>query len=170
VRENDLDTLKKEVIKRLPKGIFTPVPRQELAALVHEQDQVANNCMELTGRMVSRPIPIPEPLQKAFREYILVSVKAVKGVSGYVHKMDELITTGFQGPPAHEVATGLAKLENLEDTIPEMTFRLRRAVFEVEKTLDPVHAMFLYRVVDRQEELIRNIFDVGDQLATMVTS
>lgn len=158
--EHEADGLKKEIRLHLPKSLFMPVPRQDLLELLLVQDKIANRSRDVAGIVVTRKLEIPEQLTGEFLEFVDRVIDAAKQARKSVHELDELYTTGFRGAEAELVEGMIEELDRIETDTDERQVSLNRNLFEIEDSMNPVHAMFMYRTI----ELTGDIADMAERV------
>ncbi|SHI22927.1 TIGR00153 family protein [Ferrimonas marina] len=162
--EKDADTLKREIRMGLPSGIFMPVARTDLLEIVTHQDKIANKAKDIAGRVIGREMLIPSQLQETFTPYVQRCVDAVYQARKAIHEMDDLVETGFRGREVVLVEEMLHQLDAIEDDTDAMQVQLRRQLFEIEKDLNPVDVMFLYKILEWTGDLADLAERVGARL------
>lgn len=160
ILEHKADDLKKEIRLHLPKSLFMPVPRQDLLELLLVQDMIANRTKDVSGLMLGRRLRVPAPISKQFLQFVDRNIDAAKQARKSVRELDELFTTGFRGAEVHLVEELIEELDRIETDTDEKQAELRAALFEIEDTLKPVDAVFMYKVI----ELIGEIADMAERV------
>ncbi len=158
--ENEADDIKKQIRLHLPKSLFMPVPREDLLELLLVQDRIANLTRKVAGIVTRRRMEIPAVIAEPFLKYIDRVLDATKQARKSVRELDELFTAGFRGAEAQLVSSMIEKLERIETETDQLEIELSSLVFEIEDTLQPVHAMFLYKVI----ELVADIADMAERV------
>lgn len=158
--EHEADDLKKEIRKHLPKSLFMPVPREDLLELLLVQDRIANRAKDVSGLVLGRQMIIPKEIAAAFVEFVSRNVDAAKLARKSVRELDELFTTGFRGAEASLVEALVDKLDDVETETDSLQAEIRAAVFKIEKNLEPVDVIFLYRAI----ELLGEIADMAERV------
>ncbi|MDE1463614.1 TIGR00153 family protein [Spartinivicinus poritis] len=166
--EHEADELKKEILHRLPSGILTPVPRELLFKLVYDQDEVANIVDNITTRIISRQLVIPEGMMNQLNQFVQVVVDTTTLAHRCVGELDDLLETGFKGKEAEIIAEMTQEVEDLEDTARTQLRENRKAIYSLENQLNPLDAVCLYRVIDDLAELAAAARSVAMQLELMV--
>ena len=168
--EHEADDLKKEIRLNMPKSLFMPVPREDLLGLLLVQDKIANRTKDVSGVIIGRRMNIPEPLADKFVEFVDRNIDAAKQARKSVRELDELFTAGFKGAEVSLVADMIEKLDQIETDTDEQQTTLRTALFEIEKTLDPIDAMFLYEVISLTGEIADMSERVGRRLELLLSN
>jgi predicted phosphate transport protein (TIGR00153 family) len=158
--ENEADNLKKEIRLNMPKSLFMPVPREDLLELLLVQDKIANRTRDVSGVIFGRKMKIPKAIADQFKEFVDRNIDAAKQARKSVRELDELFTAGFKGAEVNLVADLIEELDRIETETDEQQTILRSALFEIEKTLDPIDVMFLYEVI----ELTGDIADMAERV------
>jgi len=166
--ESDADKLKKQLRMHLPKGVMLPVDRRDLLEVLTMQDKIANRAQDIAGLMVGRHMVIPASMQATFTEFMQRSVEAAAMARKAVNEMDELVETGFRGKEVTLVESILNDLDDIESDSDRLQREIRSQLFEIEKELDPVDVMFLYKVIDGTGDLADLAERVGSRLQLLL--
>ena len=167
--EHEADDIKKNIRLRLPKSLFMPVPREDLLELLLVQDRMANRAKDVSGLVLGRKLSIPPEIADEFREFVSRNVDAAKQARKSVRELDELFTSGFRGAEAELVEALLEELDQIETETDELQAALRWSLFKVEKKLDPIDAMFLYKVIEMTGEIADMAERVGRRLELLLS-
>lgn len=167
--EHEADNIKKEIRLHLPKSLFMPVPREDLLELLLVQDKIANRSKDVTGIVLGRKLQIPDALSEQFIEFVDRNVDAAKQARKSVRELDELFTAGFRGAEVELVAGLIEELDQIETDTDNKQAALRGALFEIEKTLDPVDAVFAYKVIELTGEVADMAERVGRRLELLLS-
>lgn len=167
--ENDADTLKKNIRLNMPKSLFMPVPREDLLELLLVQDKIANRTRDVSGIIMGRKMEIPEAIAGKFVEFVDSNVDAAKQARKSVRELDELFTAGFKGAEVDLISDLIEELDAIETFTDQQQTEIRAALFEIEKTLDPIDAMFLYEVIQLTGEIADMAERVGRRLELLLS-
>ena len=167
--EHEADDLKKEIRLNLPKSLFMPVPREDLLELLLVQDKIANRSKDVSGLVLGRKMQIPAQIADQFLEFVDRNVDAAKQARKSVRELDELFTAGFRGAEVELVAGLIEELDKIETDTDDKQAALRGALFEIEKTLDPVDAVFMYQVIELTGEVADMAERVGRRLELLLS-
>ena len=77
-----------------------------------------------------------------------------------MRELDELFTSGFRGAEVDLVESMIEEIAMIETEADKHQYDLFAEVFAIEDSLDPVHAMFLYRTI----EMIGEIADMAERV------
>jgi len=167
--EHEADDVKKEIRLNMPKSLFMPVPREDLLELLLVQDKIANRTKDVSGVIIGRKMQIPESIAEKFVEFVDRNIDAAKQARKSVRELDELFTAGFRGAEVALLADMIEKLDQIETHTDEQQTILRGALFEIEKTLDPIDAVFLYDVISLTGEIADMAERVGRRLELLLS-
>ncbi|SVB57612.1 uncharacterized protein METZ01_LOCUS210466, partial [marine metagenome] len=145
--EHSADELKKEIRLRLPRSLFMPVPREDVLELLLVQDRMANRARDVAGLVLGRKMEIPEAIAEDFLEFVGRNIDAAKQARKSVRELDELFTTGFRGAEVTLVESLIEELDQIETDTDGLEIALRASLFAIEKEIDPICVIFLYRVI-----------------------
>lgn len=166
--EHVADGLKREIRIQLPRGLFLPVERTDLLELLIHQDHIANKSKDISGRCIGRSLVLPKEIQASFTEYLTRCIDATSKACSAINEFDELLETGFKGLEAQLVERMVEELDRLEEDTDEMQIKLRRQLLAIEKTLNPIDAMFMYQVIEWVGDLADCAERVGSRLELML--
>lgn len=167
--EHEADDLKKEIRQHLPKSLFMPVPREDLLELLLVQDKMANRAKDVSGIVLGRRMSIPDSIAAEFLEFVDRNIDAAKQARKSVRELDELFTTGFRGAEASLVENLVEELDQIETDTDDRQAALRASLFLVEGDLDPVHVIFLYKVIELTGEIADMAERVGRRLELLLS-
>ena len=167
--ENEADELKNEIRLHLPKSLFMPVPREGLLELLLVQDKIANRTKDISGLVLGRKLQIPAEVADQFLEYVGRNVDAAKQARKSVRELDELFTTGFRGAEVDLVSGMIDELDRIETDTDAMQAELRQSLYAIENTLNPVDAMFIYKVIELTGEVADMAERVGRRLELLLS-
>jgi predicted phosphate transport protein (TIGR00153 family) len=167
--EHKADDLKKEIRLHMPKSLFMPVPREDLLELLLVQDKIANRTKDVSGLVFGRRMQIPEQISEQFLEFVDRNIDAAKQARKSVRELDELFTAGFRGAEVDLVSGLIEELDRIETETDDKQANLRSALFEIEKNLDPVDAVFMYQVIELTGEIADMAERVGRRLELLLS-
>jgi predicted phosphate transport protein (TIGR00153 family) len=167
--EHEADDLKKAIRLRLPKSLFMPVPREDLLELLLVQDKIANRTKDVSGIVMGRKMQIPAVIADQFIEFVERNVDAAKQARKSVRELDELFTAGFRGAEVELVSGLIEELDQIETDTDDKQAALRAAVFAIEDTVNPVDAVFMYKVIELTGEIADMAERVGRRLELLLS-
>ena len=167
--EHKADDLKKKIRLQLPKSLFMPVPREDLLELLLVQDMIANRTKDVSGIVLGRKLQIPAEIADQFLEFVDRNIDAAKQARKSVRELDELFTVGFRGAEVTLVEAMIDELDRIETDTDDLQAALRGSLFAIEKTLDPIDAVFMYRVIELTGEIADMAERVGRRLELLLS-
>lgn len=167
--EHEADDLKKEIRLRLPKSLFMPVPREDLLELLLVQDKIANRTKDVSGIVLGRKMQIPAQISEQFLEFVERNIDASKQARKSVRELDELFTAGFRGAEVDLVEGLIEELDKIETDTDDKQAALRAALFKIESTLNPIDAVFMYKVIETTGEIADMAERVGRRLELLLS-
>ncbi|MCH7899109.1 MAG: TIGR00153 family protein [Proteobacteria bacterium] len=167
--EHEADDLKKAIRLSLPKSLFMPVPRQDLLELLLVQDKIANRTKDVSGIVIGRRMLIPAEIAEQFLDFVDRNVDAAKQARKSVRELDDLFTVGFRGAEVDLVTALIEELDRIETDTDDKQAALRAALFKIEKDMDPIDAVFMYKVIELTGEIADMAERVGRRLELLLS-
>ncbi len=166
--ESDADKLKKNIRLNLPKSLFLPIPRSDLLEMLRMQDKIPNRAKDVAGLMLGRRMQIPPQIAEKLMAYLKCSEKAVVQAVKTLAELDDLIETGFSGRSMELIESLVQELDRLEHETDIMQIDVRSVLFEIENDLNPIAAMFLYKVIEGIGEIADDSQIVGHRMLYLI--
>jgi predicted phosphate transport protein (TIGR00153 family) len=166
--EKEADSLKRDLRLHLPDSLFLPVPRTDILQVLDYQGKLVKKAKGVSGLVIGREIQLPSAIVDSYMAFLARCIDAVKQARKAIMELDELLATGFRGNEARLVKEMIEKLDEVEDDTDEMQVQIRRQVFEIEKDLEPVDTMFLYKVLEWTGDLADRAQAIGNQLLLLL--
>ncbi len=166
--EHDADDLKKELRLQMPKNLLMPVARADLLSVLRVQDEVANLSKDIAGVVIGRQMTFPDTLKPSYMALLRRCVDAAGQAHTTVNELDELFEVGFSGREVEIVQGFINKLDQIENDTDKLEIEVRANLFGLEKGLDPVEVMFLYKVIDLTGDLADTCQRVGSRLQLLL--
>jgi len=167
--EHEADDLKKKIRLGLPKSLFMPVPREDLLELLLVQDKIANRTKDVSGIVLSRKLKIPTEIADQFLEFVDRNIDAAKQAKKSVRELDELFTAGFRGAEVELVEALIEELDRIETDTDDKQAELRGALFQIEESMNPIDAIFMYQVIELTGEIADMAERVGRRLELLLS-
>ena len=166
--ENEADELKKELRLQLPKGLFMPVERTDLLALLASQDKIANKAKDIAGLITGRRMVFPEVICEDLKTYLARSIDAAAQASKAIQQLDELLESGFKGREVKIAEEMVIQLDEIENAVDVLQIKIRRKLFGLEENLPAVNVIFMYKVIDWVGDLADTSQQVGSRLELLL--
>ncbi len=166
--EREADALKNEIRLHLPKSLFMPVPRQDLLELLLVQDRIASRARVVANTVLVRRMSVPAAIATHFEDFVVRVIDAVAQARKSVRELDELFSSGFRGAEADLVESMIDELARIDTETNQKQYALFAEIFAIEDSLNPVHAMFLYRTIEMIGEIAETAERVGRRLELLL--
>ena len=166
--ENEADALKKNLRLNLPTGLFMAMSRRDLLEVLTVQDRIANKTKDIAGLILGREMDIPPVLIDGLQEFARRCVDASGQAKKVVNELDELVETGFRGAELKLVDNMITELDRIEGDTDRIQVEVRAKLYAIERELNPVDVMFLYRVIEWVGDLGDLAQRVGSRLQLML--
>ncbi len=166
--EREADELKKEIRLQLPTGMMLPVSRRDLLEVLTMQDNIANKAKDISGLILGRKMEFPSVVVKHYATFVSRCVDATKQAQRTINELDELVETGFRGKEVKLVQSMIVELDAIEQDTDSIQVKIRFALFEIEKDIPPIDAMFLYKIIEWTGEVADLAQRVGSRLQLML--
>lgn len=146
--ENEADDLKRDIRSHLPKNLFLPVPREDLLEILSKQDRIANKAKDIAGLVIGRKMHIPEAIAASYINLLKSCLEGTAITLKAINEIDELLETGFRGNEVEVLQNMIEKIIDVEHDSDELQLKVHHELFEIEKELPPIDAVFLYKLID----------------------
>jgi len=168
--EGEADQLKRKVRRHLPRSLFLPLPRTHLLEIIQVQDQIANDAKDIAGIMLGRKMAFPPEANEQLNEFLQASIDTVAIARKVIDDLNGLVKTGFSTQTVERIEKMLEDLHTAEHRSDILQIQLRRTLYEYETDLNPVHVIFLYRVIDKIGDIADDAQTVGNRMMYLIAS
>lgn len=152
----------------MPKNLLMPVARADILSVLRVQDEVANLTKDIAGIMIGRRIVFPDGLKAPYFGMVNRCVDGANQACKTVNELDELYEVGFAGNEVSLMQGFITTLDKIENDTDKMEIDVRAVLFGLEKGLDPVEVMFLYKIIDLTGNLADTCQRVGSRLQLLL--
>ncbi|GMG87872.1 TIGR00153 family protein [Biformimicrobium ophioploci] len=166
--ESAADDVKKNIRLHLPKSLFMPVSRSDLLELLAYQDEIADIAEDIAGLMLGRKMQIPAEIQDMVKTYVQSAIDTSAQALKAINELDDLIETGFGGREMKLAEEYTEVLGQMEEHADDLQVEVRAAIFKLEKDLNPIDVIFLYRIVEWIGYLTDRAHSVGNRLQLLL--
>ena len=118
---------------------------------------------------MGRKMQVPSAIAAEFLEFVDRCVDAAKQARKSVRELDELFTAGFKGAEVDLVSALIEELDRIETDTDEKQAALCASLFEIEASLNPVDAVFMYQVIAQIGEIADMAERVGRRLELLLS-
>ncbi|MDA0979273.1 MAG: TIGR00153 family protein [Proteobacteria bacterium] len=168
--EGQADDIKKKVRLSLPRSLFLPVPRGDLLELLQVQDSIPNASKDIAGLILGRQMQFPVPIHESLKVYTACAISAVTLAKTAMDELNDLVSTGFSGQEIDFIEDILDRLHTAEHESDVLQVEVRRMLFDLERDLNPVDVMFMYRIIDLIGDVADNAQTVGNRMMYLIAS
>ena len=166
--EVEADDLKHELRIHLPNSLFMPMPRERILDIVTVQDRIANTAKHVAGMVNGRKMQFPDEIAELMLLYVESCIATSRQAKKIVNELDELVEVGFRGLEVSSVEEMINDLDKIEYEADKLEHQINNALFVIEKSLDPIDAIFLYRVIREVGETADIAQRVGARLELLL--
>ena len=159
--ETQADKKKSTFRLNMPKSLFLPVDRKDLLSLIGDQDKIADITEDIAKTFLFREMSVPTEIKNLLDELLEGTMEISAAAKDMIEQLDELLEVGFTGRELDKVSAMIAGVRRSEHNIDEIMHRIKKKLFSIEKSLDPVSVMFWYQMID----MIGFISDQSENLA-----
>jgi len=162
--ETEADKIKSTFRLNMPTSLLMPVDRKDLLGLISEQDAIADTAEAISQIVTYRDMIVPDKIKSHLDELLEGTMEVTSEAKEMIEQLDELLEVGFGGREMERVSEMIAGVRRSEHNIDSILHRARRALFEIESEIDPVSAIYWYKIL----ELLGNISDQSENMADRV--
>lgn len=166
--EREADEMKKDLRLHLPSGLFLPIPRTDILELLHYQDKIANKAKDIAGLVIGRKLSLPNQIHASFMPFLETCLDASRQACKAINELDELLETGFRGNEVKVVEEMIVELDEIENKSDKMQHDILTQIFNIESSLEPVNAVFIYKVIEWIGQLADCAQTVGGRLQILL--
>lgn len=166
--EGQADNQKQDIRLHLPKSLFMPINRSDLIHLLSKQDKICNTAKDIAGIMLGRKQVIPKKIATDMTAYVKSAVAVAVEAKVVIDELDELIGSGFGGREIDRINRCITKLEKAEDKNDKRQITLRAKLHEIETSLPPIDAIFMYKTIETIGNLADHAQSAGEQIQVII--
>lgn len=162
--EHEADEIKNDIRDNLPRPVFLPIDRELFLDLLTSADQIADRAEDLGYLLTIRRTTIPVVLKPDFETLTAKALECYLRLTSTVGHLDQLIESGFKGPVADQVMTGIHEVCHLEWETDKVMYKLSQHLYSLEPELSPVDLFMLHDIArqlgafaDSAEKLAKHI-------------
>jgi len=166
--EEEADGIKREIRASLSRSLFMPVSRADLLELLKSQDKIPNRAKDIVGLSMGRSMEFPPELGPLMLEFVQTSVRTAEMAMNALDELDELFESGFSGVEIDLIAEMITKLNTIEHETDLLQRDVQNQLYALEKDLNPVDVMFLYRIIEWIGDIADNAQSVGNRMLNLI--
>lgn len=168
VMEAKADDAKNAARSKMPVRLLMPVDRRDVLKLISQIDAIAD-CAEDVGVLLTiRPLTVPEGMKPVLNLFVDRVLDTVREAAKLIDLVDDLVESGFSGPPAERVLEQAAILGRAEHEADKIQDRCAKVLFKEEANMPPAALFMWTKVLNKIGDMANHAENVGDQFRLFV--
>lgn len=166
--EGKADDAKNAARSKMPVRLFMPVDRRDVLKLISQIDAIAD-CAEDVGVLLTiRPLTVPEEMKPVLELFVDRVLGTIRESAKLIDLIDDLVESGFSGPPAERVLEQAAILGHAEHEADKIQDQCAKVLFKAEDTMPPVAVFMWTKVLNKIGDMANHAENIGDQFRLFV--
>ena len=166
--EGKADDAKNAARSKMPVRLLMPVDRRDVLKLISEIDAIAD-CAEDVGVLLTiRPLTVPEGMKPVLELFVERVLDTVREAAKLIDLIDDLVESGFAGPPAERVLQQSAILGRAEHEADKIQDRCAKVLFKAEDSIPPAALFMWTKVLNKLGDMANHAENIGDQFRLFV--
>jgi predicted phosphate transport protein (TIGR00153 family) len=162
--ETDADRIKSRYRHNMPNTLLLPVDRKDLLSLIHEQDALCDGVEKISQILTMRDMEVPAAIKAGLDELLHATMEISHQALAMIEELDELVHVGFSGKEHDKVKKMISGVRKSEHNIDKVLSTVNRTLFGIEKELDPISAMFWYKIIEEVGDISDHAENMADRL------
>jgi hypothetical protein len=166
--EGKADDAKNAARSKMPVRLLMPVDRRDVLKLISEIDAIAD-CAEDVGVLLTiRPLTVSEDMKPVLELFVERVLETIREAAKLIDLIDDLVESGFAGPPAERVLEQSAILGRAEHEADKIQDQCARVLFKEEDSMPPAALFMWTKVLNKIGDMANHAENVGDQFRLFV--
>lgn len=166
--EGKADDAKNAARSKMPVRLLMPVDRRDVLKLISEMDAIAD-CAEDVGVLLTiRPLTVPDEMKPVLQLFVQSVLDTVREAAKLIDLIDDLVESGFSGPPAEQVLEQSAILGRAEHEADKIQDQCAKVLFKEEDHMPPAAVFMWTKVLNKIGDMANHAENVGDQFRLFV--
>ena len=166
--EGRADDAKNAARSKMPVRLLMPVDRRDVLKLISQIDAIAD-CAEDVGVLLTiRPLTLPKDMKPVLDLFVESVLGTIREAAKLIDLIDDLVESGFSGPPAEQVLEQAAILGRAEHEADKIQDQCARILFKAEESLPPTAVFMWTKVLNKIGDMANHAENVGDQFRLFV--
>jgi len=166
--EGKADDAKNAARSKMPVRLLMPVDRRDVLKLISQIDAIAD-CAEDVGVLLTiRPLTLPKDMKPVLDLFVESVLGTIREAAKLIDLIDDLVESGFSGPPAEQVLEQAAILGRAEHEADKIQDQCARILFKAEESLPPTAVFMWTKVLNKIGDMANHAENVGDQFRLFV--
>ena len=117
--------------------LLMPVDRRDVLKLISEMDAIAD-CAEDVGVLLTiRPLKVPDDMKPVLDNFVEHVLATIREAAKLIDLIDDLVESGFAGPPAEQILQQAAILGRAEHEADKIQDQCAKVLFKEEDSMPP---------------------------------
>jgi predicted phosphate transport protein (TIGR00153 family) len=152
----------------MPVRLLMPVDRRDVLKLISQIDAIAD-CAEDVGVLLTiRPLTLPKDMKPVLDSFVESVLGTIREAAKLIDLIDDLVESGFSGPPAERVLEQAAILGRAEHEADKIQDQCARILFKAEESMPPTAVFMWTKVLNKIGDMANHAENVGDQFRLFV--
>jgi len=166
--EGKADDAKNAARSKMPVRLLMPVDRRDVLKLISQIDAVAD-CAEDVGVLLTiRPLTVPDEMKPVLELFVDRVLETIREAAKLIDLIDDLVESGFAGPPAEQVLEQAAILGRAEHEADKIQDQCARVLFNKEDSMAPAELFMWTKVLNKIGDMANHAENIGDQFRLFV--
>jgi predicted phosphate transport protein (TIGR00153 family) len=168
IMEGKADDAKNVARSKMPVRLLMPVDRRDVLKLISQIDAIAD-CAEDVGVLLTiRPLTVSEEMRPFLSLFVERVLETIREAAKLIDMIDDLVESGFAGPPAERVIQQAAILNRAEHEADKIQDRCAKVLFKEEDRMAPAAVFMWTKVLNKIGDMANHAENVGDQFRLFV--
>jgi predicted phosphate transport protein (TIGR00153 family) len=135
---------------------------------ISQIDAIAD-CAEDVGVLLTiRPLTVPETMKPILELFVDRVLGTIREAAKLIDLIDDLVESGFSGPPAEQVLEQAAILNRAEHEADKIQDQCAKVLFKEEDAMPPAAVFMWTKVLNKIGDMANHAENVGDQFRLFV--
>lgn len=166
--EHAADLAKDDIRNNLARGIFLPVDKGTLLAILAIQDSIADKSEDIGVVLTMKKLELLEAFREDFQQFLKKNIETFEVAQGIIEQLDELLSTTFAGSEAEKVKAMVDDVAFKEHEADLLQRKLLRRLFELEDQMSYGSFMLWLKVFETLGQLANLSENLGHRVRTLL--
>jgi len=166
--ENEADTIKNEIKRRLSGSIFNAVERSEILQLLRAQDNLSDRANSVAKTVSIRNTEVPAALRTPLKELTGQVVKTCADYARIVRDLQNFERNPTRHEQLEEITSAVEKVHYDDHVAGAMRTELLKKLFEMESKLQPLTILMLKDIIERTSSITGFAENAADAIGRII--
>lgn len=166
--EHAADLAKDDIRNNLAKGVFLPVDKTTLLAILALQDSIADKCEDIGVVLTMKKLELLEAFSEDFKQFLQKNIETFEVAQSIIGQLDELLSTTFAGSEAEKVKAMVDDVAFKEHEADMLQSKLLRRLFELEDQMSYGTFILWLKVFESLGQLANLSENLGHRVRTLL--